>query len=88
MESALPKNLKKLRQSLALNQTEMAVKLEISQSYYAAIEKGSKGITEKNAKAISAKVSTAFNLPVDWQQPKLESNKNYNYCPNCGHCLK
>lgn len=89
MENILPKALKKLRQSHSLNQTQMATKLEISQSYYAEIEKGNKGLTVKKINEFIAKVSTVFNLSANWHNEQIETKtESYNYCPHCGKSLK
>jgi transcriptional regulator with XRE-family HTH domain len=56
------KKLKLLRQELDLNQSEMADKLGLSQSYYSAVERGKKKITQKLVK----KVEETWNKYKGW----------------------
>lgn len=87
------KSLKILRQKLGINQTEMAVKLGVSQSYYSEIEKGRKNKTDKGYKWLSTKIQQTFSLPSNWHiadvnTVEIPQNTNWNYCPHCGKSLQ
>ena len=69
------KKLKQLRQSLDLNQSEMALKLAVSQPYYSSIE-----ISKRKAtKRLIEKATKEFSLPDDFFEGKDENKKELKY---------
>ncbi len=55
-------NLRFLRKKLGLNQTEMAQKLDVSQSYYGNIEAGNKNITYE----MIGKIAELYHISPNW----------------------